>query len=115
MKELNGRVTPSLKVTIPGGVTVDSEALGFGTVADYGAVTRGRGAAVLHELRQVLGEDVLLGALKLYASENAGKMATRTDFSGALSRAAGRDADGLLNELLTGIDEYVGQDIEWYE
>lgn len=115
LKELNNRVTPSLRVTIPGGVTVDSEALGFGTVADYGAVTRGRGAAVLHELRQVLGEDVLLSALKKYASENAGKMATRADFVSALNRAAGRDMDGLLTELLTGIDEYVGQDIEWYE
>jgi hypothetical protein len=115
LKELNARVTPSLRLTIPGGVTVDSEALGFGTVADYGAVTRGRGAAVLHELRQVLGEDVLLGALKLYALENAGRMATRADFANALSRAAGRDVEGLLSELLTGIDEYVGQDIEWYE
>ncbi len=115
LKELNNRVTPSLRLTIPGGVTVDSEALGFGTVADFKAVTRGRGAAVLHELRQVLGEDVLLGALKLYASENAGKMATREDFASALSRARGQDADGLLLELLTGIDEYVGQEIEWYE
>jgi aminopeptidase N len=115
LKELNSRVTPSLRLTIPGGVTVDSEALGFGTVADYDAVTRGRGAAVLHELRQVLGEEAFFGALKLYASENAGKIATRADFASALSRAAGRDADGLLTELLTGIDEYVGQDIEWYE
>ena len=63
----------------------------------------------------MLGEDVLLGALKLYASENAGKMATREDFVSALSRARGQDADGLLLELLTGIDEYVGQEIEWYE
>lgn len=115
LKELNSRVTPSLRLTIPGGVTVDSEALGFGTAADYAAVTRGRGAAVMHELRQVLGEEALLGALRLYAAENAGKMATRADFSSALSRAAGRDADGLLTELLTGIDEYVGQDMEWYE
>jgi hypothetical protein len=42
-------------------------------------------------------------------------MATRADFANALSRAAGRDVEGLLSELLTGIDEYVGQDIEWYE
>jgi len=115
LKELNGRVTPSLRLTIPGGVAVDSEALAFGTVGDFQAVERGRGAAVLHELRQVLGEDVLLGALKLYASENAGKMATRADFSSALSRVAGRDADGFLTELLTGIDAYVGQGLDWYE
>jgi len=115
LKELNRRVTPSLRVTIPGGVTVDSEALGFGTVADYEAVTRGRGSAVLHELRQVLGEEAHFGALKLYAAENAGKIATRADFVSALSRAAGRDADGLVTELLGGIDEYAGQDLEWYE
>ena len=77
--------------------------------------TRRRPSGSVEELRQVLGEDVLLGALKLYASENAGKMAAYADFSSALSRAADRDADGLLTELLTGIDEYVGQDIEWYE
>jgi type II secretory pathway pseudopilin PulG len=114
LKELNDRVTPSLKVTIPGGVTVDSQALAFGTLADFKAVTRDRGAAVLHELRQALGDEALMGALKLYVSRETGKMATRADFSSALSEAAGRDADGLLTELLTGIDEYVGQDIEWY-
>lgn len=115
LKELNSRVAPALRLTIPGGVTVDSEALGFGTVADYEAVTRGRGAAVLHEIRQVLGEEALFGALKLYAMENAGNIATRADFSDALSRAAGRDVDGFLNELLAGIDQYVGQELEWYE
>ena len=111
LKELNDRVTPSLKVTIPGGVTVDSQALAFGTLADFKAVTRDRGAAVLHELRQVLGDEALMGALKLYVSRETGKMAARVDFSSALSEAAGRDSDGLLTELLTGIDEYVGQDI----
>ena len=115
LKELNDRVTPSLRVTIPGGVTVDSQALAFGTAADFNAVTRGRGAAVLHELRQALGDGALLGALKGYVSRETGKMATRADFSSALSEAAGRDVDGLLTELLTGIDEYVGQDIEWYD
>ncbi len=115
LKELNDRVTPSLRLTIPGGVTVDSEALAFGTVSDFLAVERGRGAAVLHELRMVLGDEALLGAIKGYIAENAGKMATRSDFSKALNEAAGRDVDGLLTELLTGIDEYVGQSLDWYE
>jgi hypothetical protein len=113
--ELNARVTPSLRLTIPGGVTVDSEALAFGTVSDFRAVTRGRGAAVLHEIRAVLGEDALLSGMRLYATRNAGKVATRADFSAALSEAAGRDADGLLTELLTEIDQYVGQALDWYE
>lgn len=113
--ELNARVTPSLRLTIPGGVTVDSEALAFGTVSDFRAVTRGRGAAVLHEIRAVLGEDALLSGMRLYATRNAGKVATRADFSAALSESAGRDADGLLTELLTEIDQYVGQALDWYE
>ena len=113
--ELNARVTPSLRLTIPGGVTVDSETLAFGTVGDFLAVTRGRGAAVMHEIRSVLGEDALLGGMRLYAARNAGKVATRADFSSALSEAAGRDADGLLTELLAEIDQYVGQALDWYE
>jgi hypothetical protein len=115
LKELNARVTPSLRLTIPGGVTVDSEALAFGTVSDFEAVERGRGAAVMHELRTVLGDDALLGAMKLYASQNAGEIATGADFLKALNQASGRDAEGLLAELMQGIDEYVGQDIDWYE
>ena len=115
LQELNARATPSLRLTIPGGVTVDSEALAFGTVADYQAVTRGRGAAVMHELRTVLGEDVLLEALKRYVSENAGRIATGRDFLSSLNGAAGRDTEALLAALLTGIDEYVGQDVDWYE
>ncbi len=115
LSELNARVTPSLRLTIPGGVTVDGEALSFGTVSDFQAVVRGRGAAVLHELSVVLGEDALLDALKLYVSQNAGRIATTADFAAALSQASGRDAEGLLLELLTGIDEYVGQDLDWYE
>ncbi len=113
--ELNDRVTPSLRLTIPGGVTVDSEALAFGTVGDFLAVTRGRGAAVLHEIRSVLGEDALLAGMRLYVARNAGKVATRADFSAALSEAAGRDADGLLTELLAEIDQYAGQALDWYE
>jgi hypothetical protein len=115
LEELNARVTLSLRLTIPGGVTVDSEALAFGTVADYQAVTRGRGAAVLHELRMALGEDVLEGTLKRYVSKNTGKIATGSDFLSALSEAAGRDTQGLLSELLSSVDEYAGQDVDWYE
>lgn len=115
LTELNARVTPSLRVTIPGGVTVDSEALAFGTVSDFLAVTRGRGAAVLHELRMSLGEDVLQDAMKRYVSENAGRIATGRDFLVSLNEAAGRDTEGLLVELLKGIDQYVGQEVDWYE
>lgn len=115
LKELNARATPSLRMTIPGGVTVDSEALAFGTVADYEAVERGRGAAVMHELRALLGGDALEAALRLYAEQCAGGIATKADFAAALSEAAGRDVSGLLDDLLHNIDEYVGQDIDWYE
>jgi len=53
--------------------------------------------------------------MRLYATRNAGKVATRADFSAAISEAAGRDADGLLTELLSEIDQYVGQALDWYE
>jgi len=115
LEELNARVTPSLRLTIPGGVTVDGEALSFGTVGDYQAVVRGRGAAVMHEVGVVLGEDALIGALKLYVAQNAGRIATAADFYAALSQASGRDATGLMTELLTDIDQYVGQALDWYE
>jgi hypothetical protein len=61
------------------------------------------------------GEDALIGALKLYVAQNAGRIATAADFYAALSQASGRDATGLMTELLTDIDQYVGQALDWYE
>jgi hypothetical protein len=115
LKELNSRVVPSLQLTIPGGVTVSSEALAFGTVADYQAVVRGRGAAVMHELRALLGAEVLYDGMARYVRQNAGHIATGADFAAALGEASGRDVENLLAELLLNIGDYVGQDVGWYE
>lgn len=113
-QELDARVLPALQMTIPGGVQVDSGADYFNSFGEYQAVLCGRGAAVLHELRLVMGKEGLLSALRAYVEDNAGQIATRVQFTAAVNGAAGRDLTAFLDETLAGIDQYVDQSMEHY-
>lgn len=113
-KELNARVLPALQLTLPGGVRVDSEAGFFNSASEYDTVLRGRGAAVLHELRAALGRDVLLSGWSEYLRQNAGCVANSAAFADALSTAAGRDISEFLLDLLANIGDYAGQNMDSY-
>ena len=97
---LDALVRPALQVTIPGGLSVDSFTNRFATQREYEIVTRERGAAVMHELRLLMGRDAFLNGMRLYARENRFVQATYRSFAAALSEAFGRDVtDALIHHL----------------
>ena len=112
---LSQQVTDSLKLTIPGGVTVDSEATRFNSLMEYDVVVYDRGAAVLHELRLAMGREAFLKALMLYVEEMRYANASIADFAGALERASGKNWDNFLMDQLFNIDDYANQLMDAYE
>lgn len=112
---LSQQVTDSLKLTIPGGVTVDSEATRFNSLMEYDVVVYDRGAAVLHELRLAMGRETFLKALMLYVEEMRYANASIADFAGALERASGKNWDNFLMDQLFNIDDYANQLMDAYE
>lgn len=115
LKELNDCCLDALNQTIPGGIGVDSNISLIASEEEYRVIMQGRGAAVLHEIRQVTGKDAFLEAIRLYYENACGKHGTIADFSAALNQAAGREMDYYLMEMLRNIGDYVNQQMEWYE
>lgn len=113
--ELDARVRPALQVTIPGGLSVDSFTNRFATQREYEIVTRERGAAVMHELRLLMGRDAFLNGVGLYVRENRFARATYRSFVDALSEAFGRDLTDALIHHLYYIDEYTQDALETYD
>lgn len=112
---LNKQVLAALQTTIPGGLTVDSEAERFNSRMEYEIVVIDRGTAVLHEMRQAMGADVFMEALAEYAGRMRSKNATATDFLAAMNDVSGRRWDEYLYGQMHTIDEYVSMNLEWYE
>lgn len=113
--ELNERVLPALKMTVPGFLRVDSEVMQFQSSSDFDAELRLRGAAAMYEVSLASGEDAFLDALKLYIAQNRGKIASIADFANALNEATGRDLTLTLMEMLQNLSEYINPNTEWYE
>lgn len=114
-KALDALVRPALQVTIPGGLSVDSFTNRFTTQREYEIVTRERGAAVMHELRLLMGRDAFLNGIGLYVRENRFARATYRAFASALSEAFGRDLTDALIHHLYYIDEYAQESLEAYD
>lgn len=112
---LDALVRPALQVTIPGRLSVDSFTNRFTTQREYEIVTRERGAAVMHELRLLMGRDVFLDGVSLYVRENRFTRATYRSFADALSEAFGRDLTDALIHHLYYIDEYAQDSLESYD
>ena len=66
--------------------------------ADDRAVVYQKGALVLHELRETLGDTVFWTALRAYTREHVGHSVTTADFQAALEKASGRRLDGFFDE-----------------
>lgn len=106
---------PSLQFTVPGGLTVTSDAALF-NAEDFNTVVRIRGAVVLHELRLAMGEQALLDGLAAFVRMGAEKdVLTEMDFVHALDEASGGDWEAFLTDWLFNVDDYVDQSIDWYE
>ena len=66
--------------------------------SDDRALVYQKGALVLHELRQNLGEDVFWGGIRAYTREGAGKSVVTADFRRAMERAARKDLGAFFDE-----------------
>lgn len=115
LEELNEQVLDSLRVTVPGNLTVDSAAERFNSQSEYDMIILGRGAAVFHELKGAMGDEAFWAALKRYFQDNAGGIVSIADFAAALNEGAEHTWDDFLMNQLYNIGDYVNQRIEWYE
>jgi hypothetical protein len=115
LKELNDRVLPALQITIPGLLYPDTETTRMGDIATYDEVVKLRGAACMHELRNLIGREKFLHGLKLLVERRKGEIATIADFAACMNEASGRETDRFVMETFRDIGNYVQQNLEWYE
>ena len=113
VKLLNENVLPALKYTIPGSVTPDSFLTRFQSLDEFEAVTRLRGAAVMHEMRVLLGRDAFIRALKEFYQSGRGRLNTIEDFVSVLDGEFPGGAGSALISYLYTIDEYALFDGEY--
>ena len=110
---LNEQVLPALKYTIPGSVTPDSFLTRFPSADEFEAVVRLRGAAVMHEMRVLLGREAFIRALKAFYTAGRGRLNTIEDFVNALDGEFPGGAGSALVSYLYTIDEYALFDGEY--
>ncbi len=115
LKRLNAQVLAALNVTIPGGVSVESQSDRFTSRMEYEMVIIDRGVAVLHEMRRGLGNEALMDGIALYVQDNWLDHAGFDEFAAALSAVSGRECADYLRTLMKDIEDYVGLGLEWYE
>lgn len=99
--ELN--VAPSLRVTMPRGVTPGAPLSYFTSVSQYQTLVYNRGAAMLCALDEAMNGR-LDGFLRAYYARFAFQIATRQDFSDLLANYTGEDFDPLMTDYL---DTYI--------
>ncbi len=101
---LREAIDAAVDMTLPGGLTVESDASAFSSWQDYINVLRYRGAAVM-EILDMAMDGGLKAALGEYARANAFEFARRDDFIAALEAATGEDWSAWLGETLQGIGQ----------
>ena len=103
----------ALQLTIPGGLTVTSDASLF-TAKNYDIVVMKRGATVLYELREAMGLDKLLDGLKrFYEMGQDGRTLTEMDFVHCMDDASGKSWEAFLTDWVFNVGDYVNQPIDW--
>lgn len=110
---LNEQIVPALQLTIPGGLTVTSDASLF-TAYEYDIVVRSRGAAVFHELYSAMGREDLIEGLRLFYRKDADVL-TEMDLALSFEEASGRSWEKFLTDWLFNIGDYVNQNIDWLD
>lgn len=115
MKRLNAQVLPALSVTIPGGLTPDSESERFVSRMEFEVVVVCRGMAVLYMMRRDMGEALFMEGLQEYVSSAWLGRATAADFLAAMNKVSGRRWDEYLYGQMHTLDDYVGTGLNWFE
>jgi aminopeptidase N len=91
-----GALQSQLRDTMVEGLTIDNvPVIQAARLEDYSpelwALTGSKGAAVLHMLRYVIGDDKFFQALKAYAQQHAWKSASTEDFRKVVETVSGQD------------------------
>lgn len=115
LKAFNAQILPSLQITIPGGMTVDSTAGRFNSRMEYELITVDRCAVILHDMRQSMGEEVFMAALREYIDRTSMGNAVVIEFLEAMRDVSGRSWNEYLYGQMHNMDDYVSESIEWYE
>ena len=114
-RELNEAVLDALRITVPGGLYVSSDAALF-TREEYDLVVLGRGTAVMHELRLAAGREDFLSAMRrFYEIGSEKELLEEMDLVRAFDEVTGGSWESFITEWLFHIDDYLSQDLEWYE
>lgn len=112
---LNAQVLDALRITLPGGLYISADASLF-TAEEYSLIVRDRGAVVMHEMRVAMGRDDLIAALRtFYEMGLEQELLGEYDLVHAMDAATGGDWEDFLTDWLFNVDEYVDQQIEYYE
>ena len=115
LKAVNRDWVSALQLTIPGGLTVISDASLFDS-KQYGIVVKTRGAVVLHELRRAMGLEELLNGLRaFYALRGEDRILTEGDFVSCMDAATGRSWRDFLTDWVFNVGDYVNQPIDWLQ
>lgn len=114
-RALTKRLLPALRLTVPGGLTPDSWLSRFNTVYEYELVAVKRGAAVLHEMRKIMGRDAFLKALGIYYSQGRGSICGISQLVSAFDQASGRELGSALISWLYTINEYANYLMDEYD
>lgn len=115
LQAMREEIEPSLRMTIPGGLTPDAYLTRFASRSEYDSIVVRRGAAVLHELRDTMGRENFLAALRIYYENGRGKTVTISDFVSALDAAAGKEMGPALINWLYTIDDYANTAFDIYD
>ncbi len=114
-KAMREEIEPALRLTVPGGLTPDGYLSRFTTRSEYDIIVRKRGAAVLNELRDAMGREAFLTALRLYYENGRGKTVTIEAFVSALDSAAGKEMGPALINWLYTIGDYTNTIFDIYD
>lgn len=115
LRAVNRDWVDALQLTIPGGLTVTSDARLFDRYT-YDIVVRVRGAVVMHELRLAMGLEPFLAGLRTFREMGAdGHTLTEMDFVHAMDAASGGDWEAFLTDWVFNVGDYVNQNIDWFE
>ena len=112
---LNNQVLTSLNLTVPGGQYISAAANLF-TAEEYDIIVRDRGTVVMHELRFAAGRENWIAAMRrFYEIGLETDILGEYDFVSAFDTVTGGDWEDFITEWLFNVNDYVGQQIEFYE
>lgn len=115
VKAINEDWVDALQLTIPGGLMVTSDA-GLFTSYEYEVVVLCRGAVVMHEMRNAVGRENMLLALRYFYEMGAdGHTLTEMELVEAFDAVTGGSWEKFLTDWAFNVGDYVDQTIVWFE